>query len=38
VAEATEAEELMLVTPVHALEDRLRSYELVRDHVMTRGG
>ncbi|MEU9390861.1 LLM class flavin-dependent oxidoreductase [Streptomyces sp. NPDC048324] len=32
VVEATGADELMLVTPVHALADRLRSYELVREH------
>ncbi|MFE5137152.1 LLM class flavin-dependent oxidoreductase [Streptomyces fagopyri] len=34
LAEATGADELMLVTPVHALTDRLKSYELVRRHVM----
>lgn len=34
LAEATGADELMLVTPVHALTDRLKSYELVRQHVM----
>ncbi|MGV9704075.1 LLM class flavin-dependent oxidoreductase [Streptomyces sp. NPDC003483] len=35
LAEATGADELMLVTPVHALADRLRSYELLRQHVGT---
>jgi luciferase family oxidoreductase group 1 len=33
LVEATGADELMLVTPVHALADRLRSYELVRKAV-----
>ncbi|MFJ3306356.1 MsnO8 family LLM class oxidoreductase [Streptomyces sp. NPDC086549] len=32
---ATQADELMLVTPVYALADRLRSYELVEQHIMT---
>ncbi|MDC2960694.1 LLM class flavin-dependent oxidoreductase [Streptomyces gilvifuscus] len=32
VVEATGADELMLVTPVHALADRLRSYELVKEY------
>ncbi|MFE9835328.1 LLM class flavin-dependent oxidoreductase [Streptomyces sp. NPDC005551] len=32
LAAATDADELMLVTPVYALADRLRSYELVRRH------
>ncbi|MGW0946329.1 LLM class flavin-dependent oxidoreductase [Streptomyces sp. NPDC002623] len=31
---ATRADELMLVTPVYSLADRLRSYELVGRHVM----
>ncbi|WP_328394461.1 LLM class flavin-dependent oxidoreductase [Streptomyces sp. NBC_00390] len=30
----TGADELMLVTPVYALSDRLRSYELVKQHIM----
>ncbi|MEV6394814.1 LLM class flavin-dependent oxidoreductase [Streptomyces sp. NPDC051907] len=30
----TRADELMLVTPVYTLADRLRSYELVQQHVM----
>ncbi|MFE9613575.1 LLM class flavin-dependent oxidoreductase [Streptomyces sp. NPDC006012] len=34
VVAETGADELMLVTPVYALADRLRSYELVKDHVM----
>ncbi|MFB7499817.1 LLM class flavin-dependent oxidoreductase [Streptomyces sp. NPDC056161] len=34
VVTVTGADELMLVTPVYALADRLRSYELVKDHVM----
>ncbi|GGL88205.1 FMN-linked alkanal monooxygenase [Streptomyces fumigatiscleroticus] len=34
LVERTRADELMLVTPVYALADRLRSYELVRQHVM----
>jgi luciferase family oxidoreductase group 1 len=33
LVETTGADELMLVTPVYALADRLRSYELVRDAV-----
>ncbi|MFI6684221.1 LLM class flavin-dependent oxidoreductase [Streptomyces sp. NPDC050485] len=32
LAATTGADELMLVTPVHALADRLRSYELVKQH------
>ncbi|MER8008052.1 LLM class flavin-dependent oxidoreductase [Streptomyces sp. NPDC094149] len=32
VVEATGADELMLVTPVYALADRLRSYELVKEY------
>ncbi|MEU8877980.1 MsnO8 family LLM class oxidoreductase [Streptomyces javensis] len=35
VAKATGAEELMLVTPVYALDARLRSYELVKRHAAT---
>ncbi|MET8408327.1 LLM class flavin-dependent oxidoreductase [Streptomyces sp. NPDC005195] len=35
LADATGADELMLVTPVYALTDRLKSYALVRQHVMT---
>lgn len=34
LVDVTGADELMLVTPVHALADRLRSYELVRRHVV----
>jgi luciferase family oxidoreductase group 1 len=34
LVELTGVDELMLVTPVHALADRLRSYELVERHVM----
>ncbi|MEU6251971.1 LLM class flavin-dependent oxidoreductase [Streptomyces sp. NPDC047043] len=34
LVDVTGADELMLVTPVYALADRLRSYELVRQHVM----
>ncbi|MFF4749812.1 LLM class flavin-dependent oxidoreductase [Streptomyces sp. NPDC002514] len=34
VVTVTGADELMLVTPVYAPADRLRSYELVKDHVM----
>ena len=30
----TRADELMLVTPIYALADRLRSYELVKQHIM----
>jgi luciferase family oxidoreductase group 1 len=33
LVDLTGADELMLVTPVYALADRLRSYELVRQHV-----
>ncbi len=33
LVEVTRADELMLVTPVYALAARLRSYELVRQHV-----
>ncbi|MFD4552020.1 LLM class flavin-dependent oxidoreductase [Streptomyces sp. NPDC058466] len=36
LVDMTGAEELMLVTPVYALADRLRSYELVNEHVMTK--
>jgi alkanesulfonate monooxygenase SsuD/methylene tetrahydromethanopterin reductase-like flavin-dependent oxidoreductase (luciferase family) len=32
VVEATGADELMLVTPVYSLADRLRSYELVKEY------
>ncbi|MFF1449865.1 LLM class flavin-dependent oxidoreductase [Streptomyces sp. NPDC058274] len=32
LAAATDADELMLVTPVYALAERLRSYELVKQH------
>ncbi|MCX4905849.1 LLM class flavin-dependent oxidoreductase [Streptomyces sp. NBC_00878] len=35
LVDLTGADELMLVTPVYALADRLRSYELVKRHVMT---
>ncbi|MET7934131.1 LLM class flavin-dependent oxidoreductase [Streptomyces sp. NPDC005322] len=35
VADATGADELMLVTPVYALAARLRSYELVKQHAAT---
>ncbi|MFJ5274368.1 LLM class flavin-dependent oxidoreductase [Streptomyces sp. NPDC088358] len=35
LADATGADELMLVTPVYTLADRLKSYALVRQHVMT---
>ncbi|WP_030831945.1 MsnO8 family LLM class oxidoreductase [Streptomyces hygroscopicus] len=35
LADATGADELMLVTPVHALTARLRSYELVKRHAAT---
>ncbi|MER5408986.1 LLM class flavin-dependent oxidoreductase [Streptomyces sp. NPDC002769] len=35
LADATGADELMLVTPVYTLAERLRSYALVRQHVMT---
>ncbi|MFC9843029.1 LLM class flavin-dependent oxidoreductase [Streptomyces sp. NPDC060223] len=35
LVDATGADELMLVTPVYALADRLRSYELVKQHVAT---
>ncbi|MFC9224152.1 MsnO8 family LLM class oxidoreductase [Streptomyces hygroscopicus] len=35
LADATGADELMLVTPVHALTARLRSYELVKRHAVT---
>ena len=35
LVDVTGADELMLVTPVYALADRLRSYELVKQHVMT---
>ncbi|MCW7940710.1 monooxygenase [Streptomyces hygroscopicus] len=34
LADVTGADELMLVTPVYALADRLRSYELVKQHIM----
>ncbi|MFF4395371.1 LLM class flavin-dependent oxidoreductase [Streptomyces sp. NPDC001480] len=34
LVDVTGADELMLVTPVYALADRLRSYELVRQHVV----
>ncbi|MGW1754743.1 LLM class flavin-dependent oxidoreductase [Streptomyces mirabilis] len=34
LVDLTGADELMLVTPVYALADRLRSYELVTQHVM----
>ena len=34
LVDVTGADELMLVTPIYALADRLRSYELVRQHVM----
>jgi luciferase family oxidoreductase group 1 len=34
LADLTGADELMLVTPVYALADRLRSYELVKQHVV----
>ncbi|MFR0354029.1 LLM class flavin-dependent oxidoreductase [Streptomyces sediminimaris] len=34
LAEVTAADELMLVTPVYALADRLRSYELVRQEAV----
>ncbi|MFE0512271.1 LLM class flavin-dependent oxidoreductase [Streptomyces sp. NPDC058964] len=34
LAEATGADELMLATPVYKLADRLRSYELVQQHIM----
>lgn len=34
LADVTRADELMLVTPVYALADRLRSYELVRQHTV----
>ena len=37
LAAATGADELMLVTPVYAMADRLRSYELVGHHVATGG-
>lgn len=35
VADATGADELMLVTPVYELAARLRSYELVKEHTAT---
>ncbi len=34
MVDLTGADELMLVTPVYALADRLRSYELVKEHVV----
>ncbi|MFD4528319.1 LLM class flavin-dependent oxidoreductase [Streptomyces sp. NPDC058470] len=34
LVDVTGADELMLVTPVYALADRLRSYELVKQHVV----
>ncbi|MGW1892601.1 LLM class flavin-dependent oxidoreductase [Streptomyces sp. NPDC002004] len=34
LVDLTRADELMLVTPVYALADRLRSYELVHRHIM----
>ncbi|GHJ41700.1 LLM class flavin-dependent oxidoreductase [Streptomyces sp. TS71-3] len=33
LAEATGADELMLVTPVYLLRDRVRSFRLIRDHI-----
>ncbi|MFJ5265253.1 LLM class flavin-dependent oxidoreductase [Streptomyces sp. NPDC088387] len=38
LVDATRADELMVVTPVYELADRLRSYELLMEHVLRPGG